>query len=301
MPLADHAELETFLVLARELHFGRTAQCRQVSRQRVSQLVASLERRVGGALFERTSRRVALTDLGRQLLDELEPPYRGVQDALANAAATARGVKGTLRVGAFDILWTRLFVEAAEVLRARRPDVRVAISEISAGDAFRPLELGDVDVMNASLPVLAPDLSVGPVLLAEPRVLALPARHPLARKPDVALEDLAEIPILTAPYMPDSWNDDRAPRETPGGRPIARGPHIHSVAEALAYIGSGKGAFPFGAHMTHYHPYPGVAYLPIRDAPPIEWALVWATGRRTRLLQDFAQIVRAELRRARPT
>jgi DNA-binding transcriptional LysR family regulator len=41
----------------------------------VSRLVAALERRVGGALFERTSRRVRLTPLGQQLVGELPPVY----------------------------------------------------------------------------------------------------------------------------------------------------------------------------------------------------------------------------------
>ena len=54
----DTAEIEVFLVLAEELHFGRTAERLRLPQPRVSRLVAALERRAGGALFERTSRRV---------------------------------------------------------------------------------------------------------------------------------------------------------------------------------------------------------------------------------------------------
>src|SRR5215469_7954060 len=60
----DAAEIEVFLTLAEELHFTRTAERLHLPQSRVSRLVASLERRVGGALFERTSRRVVLTPLG---------------------------------------------------------------------------------------------------------------------------------------------------------------------------------------------------------------------------------------------
>jgi DNA-binding transcriptional LysR family regulator len=60
----DTAEVEVFLVLAEELHFGRTADRLHLPQPRVSRLVASLERRVGGTLFEQTSRRVRLTPLG---------------------------------------------------------------------------------------------------------------------------------------------------------------------------------------------------------------------------------------------
>ncbi|MET7345564.1 LysR family transcriptional regulator [Streptomyces sp. NPDC087866] len=57
----ERYEIETFLALAEELHFARTAERLQVSPGRVSQTVKALERRIGGALFERSSRHVALT------------------------------------------------------------------------------------------------------------------------------------------------------------------------------------------------------------------------------------------------
>jgi hypothetical protein len=62
----DTAEIEVFLVLAEELHFGRTAERLRMPQPRVSRLVAALEHRTGGVLFERTSRRVRLTPLGEQ-------------------------------------------------------------------------------------------------------------------------------------------------------------------------------------------------------------------------------------------
>jgi DNA-binding transcriptional LysR family regulator len=71
----DTAEIEVFLVLAEELHFGRTAERLRLPQPRVSRLVASLERQVGGALFERTSRRVRLTRLGQQLEGRLRPVH----------------------------------------------------------------------------------------------------------------------------------------------------------------------------------------------------------------------------------
>ena len=51
----DTAEIEVFLALAEELHFGRTAERLRMPQPRVSRLVSALERRVGGTLFERTS------------------------------------------------------------------------------------------------------------------------------------------------------------------------------------------------------------------------------------------------------
>src|SRR5436305_14849521 len=95
----DTAEIEVFLVLAEELHFGRTAERLRLPQPRVSRLVASLERRAGGALFERTSRRVRLTPLGEQLAGRLRPAYAQLTAALDEARAAARQAVGAVRIG----------------------------------------------------------------------------------------------------------------------------------------------------------------------------------------------------------
>ncbi|MFF5232210.1 LysR family transcriptional regulator [Dactylosporangium sp. NPDC000521] len=68
---AARHELEAFLTLAEELHFGRTAMRLHVSTARISQTIRSLELRVGTRLFARTSRRVSLSPDGQQLLNNL--------------------------------------------------------------------------------------------------------------------------------------------------------------------------------------------------------------------------------------
>jgi DNA-binding transcriptional LysR family regulator len=95
----DVAQLEAFLVIAEELHFGRAAQRLHVSQPRVSRLIASLERQVGGRLFERTSRKVTLTPLGEQLRDELGAAYTQMLAALDHARRTARRQPGSCESG----------------------------------------------------------------------------------------------------------------------------------------------------------------------------------------------------------
>lgn len=88
----DLRQLEVFLTLADELHFGHTADRLHLTQPQVSRAVAALERHIGAPLFERTSRRVRLTPLGRRLRTEAEPAYRLLQDALRDARAEARQV-----------------------------------------------------------------------------------------------------------------------------------------------------------------------------------------------------------------
>ncbi|PWS44392.1 LysR family transcriptional regulator, partial [Streptomyces sp. FT05W] len=140
----ERLEIEVFLALAEELHFGRTAERLGVSQGRVSQIVKGIERRIGAPLFDRTSRRVALTPLGRQLRTDLEPHHRGIQQAVDRATETARGLTGRLTVG-YTAAWNgSLLLEAADRLRTRHPECAVDILEDSYGATLRSLRTGRV-------------------------------------------------------------------------------------------------------------------------------------------------------------
>jgi DNA-binding transcriptional LysR family regulator len=81
-------ELRSVGVLVAELHFGRAAARLGVTPSTLSRRIVALERELGVSLFERTSRRVALTDAGRQLATRLPAALRQLDAALA-AARTA--------------------------------------------------------------------------------------------------------------------------------------------------------------------------------------------------------------------
>lgn len=90
----DARELEAFLALADELHFGRAGERLYVSQSRVSQLLRSLESKVGARLVDRTSRRVRLTPLGEQLLAGLRPAFDAIVETIEEVREVARGVGG---------------------------------------------------------------------------------------------------------------------------------------------------------------------------------------------------------------
>ncbi|WP_209439471.1 LysR family transcriptional regulator [Kitasatospora phosalacinea] len=94
-------DIEIFLALAEELHFGRTAERLHVSQARVSQSITAQERRLGVKLFDRTSRRVALTPVGRRLREDLQQAVDLLHAGLARARAAGPGAERTLRLGVF--------------------------------------------------------------------------------------------------------------------------------------------------------------------------------------------------------
>ncbi|MFE0131972.1 LysR family transcriptional regulator [Streptomyces sp. NPDC059037] len=289
----ERDELECFLLLADELHFGRTADRMRLSRARVSQLVQRLERRVGAPLFIRTSRRVALTSLGRQLRADLEPHHRAIAAALERAAATARGIESVLHVGFSNPLTGEIVLKATEALRASHPGLAVEICEVPLSDPYGQLRNGEFDVQLTEFPVQEADLGAGPALLAEERVLAIAAGHPLAGRDAVSPEDLADVTLLTiAGDVPDYWLEHHVPSHTPLGRPIARGPGVTNMQEALMLAAAGKGALLAPAHTGTYYARPGVAYVPFTDAEPVGYGMVWRAGDDTGAIEAFTRTAR---------
>ncbi|WP_406293555.1 LysR family transcriptional regulator [Embleya sp. NBC_00888] len=289
----ERDELETFLILAEELHFGRTADRMRLSRSRVSQLVNRLERHVGAPLFVRTSRRVGLTAIGRQLRDDVAPLHLALAAAVERARSTARGIDAVLHVGFSTPLTGEIVLRAAEMLRSAHPELAVEICEVPLADPYGQLRNGQFDVQVAELPVREIDLAHGPVLLREGRTLAIASDHPLAAHAAVVFEDLADLPLLTiAGELPDHVREFHAPTRTPGGRAIGRGPSVTNMQEALMMVAAGRGALLSPAHASAYFARPGVTYVPFLDAEPVDYGLVWRSEENTEAMRVFAQAIR---------
>jgi DNA-binding transcriptional LysR family regulator len=300
----EQREIEIFLTLADELHFGRAAERLHVSTARVSQTVKKLEQRIGAPLFERTSRRVELTPIGRRLGDELRPAYQRIQDAIEEAVAAGRGVRGTLRVGFVGAAAGKFVLEVAEAFQAEHPDCDVQFHEKQFGAGLGPLRAGEFDMLLATVPVFGAreaDLTGGSVLFEESRLLAVSAGHPFARRPSVSFADLARTTILrTTPAVPDYWDHALVPQHMPDGRPVERGPSFGTVQEMLALVGAGFGTYPVPAQAKGYHPRPDVAYVPIHNAPPHQWRLIWLSAAETAKIRAFDHAA-ATLAKARRT
>ncbi|MEU7134989.1 LysR substrate-binding domain-containing protein [Streptomyces sp. NPDC046261] len=288
----ERRDLEIFLALAEELHFGRTAERLHVSQARVSQTVKQLERRIGALLFERTSRRVALTPIGRRLLEDVRPGYELIKAGVARAVAAGRGLGEPLRVGFASPLAGELVLAAASVYRGHDPAAgEVLIHETPLCDPFGLLRTGELDLLLAQFPVAEPDLRTGPVLISDTRVLAVSTRHPFAGRPSVRLEDLAAEKLLSlSGPVPAYWLDHLLPRTTPGGLPLERGEEAATRQELLALVGAGRGVHPTAAHEVRYYARPNIAYVPLADAPPLEYGLVWRAAAGTGRVRAFAEM-----------
>ncbi|MFD8291576.1 LysR family transcriptional regulator [Streptomyces lavendulae] len=299
----ERLEMEAFLGLAAELHFGRTAERLHVTTGRVSQLIKKIERKVGAPLFERTNRSVRLTPLGHRLYDEVRPAYEEIQAALARAVSSTRAAAvEVLRVGFMGAAAGQVAHQAGQMFSEREPGWRVRIREVQLSDALARLHEGEVDILILALPITEPGIIVGPVLFSEARMLAVPASHALARRESVTLEDLADVALIrVSGALPGGWLSDLWPDRTPQGRPIAPGPEVETFMEALQAVASGTGAVIVGEQVTRFYVRPGIAYVPITGTPRLDRALVWLRSCSIPAIRPFTATALEAARLLHPT
>ncbi|MBT2545488.1 LysR family transcriptional regulator [Streptomyces sp. ISL-44] len=285
-------DIEIFLALAEELHFGRSAERLHVTQARVSQSIAKQERRIGGALFRRTSRRVELTSIGARLYAELKPAYQQILDGTQSAAAeAARGVHGTLKIGTMGAL-SQILTATNALFRGHHPGAELDFVEVQPTTPFAGLRSGEVDMALLWLPVREGDLTVGPVVSERPLVCVVGSEHPLAKRDSICMEDLGDYEVPSSQHpLPAYFEEALLPFHTPSGRPIRRGTKVATWQETLIAVSAGRVVQPIQAEAADYYPWPGVKYLPIDDAPMGRWALVWRTNAESPLVRAYVESV----------
>ena len=282
-------DIEVFLTLAEELHFGRTATRLHLTAARASQSIKQQERRIGAPLFERTTRTVRLTPLGEQLRSELSAGYRQITEAVQNAAAAAAsGLSGRLAIGIMGSMSWRIS-HVIDLFSARHPALELRYSEIQPTAPLEALRAGEVDASMLWLPVTEPDLVSGPVVHTSNTVLMVHANHPLAERESVCVEDLGDCVVLQGTALPASMEEVFHPLRTPSGRAIRRGPVVASWHEEMSIVASGRCVCAVVEEAVGFYPRPNIVYLPMRDAPKSEWALVWRRTAETPAIRALMQ------------
>lgn len=284
-------ELRIFLTLADELHFGRTAERLNISQSRVSQAIRTLETQTGGALFQRTSRHVALTPLGERMRAQVGPAYEQLRRGFEDAREQAMGISGTLRIGLYTPLSAgRHMVGIVRAFTARHPDCDVVF--VNTGLTDDPLSWvrsGRVDLLATRLPIDRPDITVGPILSRERRVLLISREDPLARRDEIDYDDIGDRMVSDIPTFPREMMDVYIPPVTSSGRRLRR-TVSQTTEEVMMRVAVGELVHPTVEGWMDHHAHPGVVAVPIRDLPPSETGLVWVAAVHSPRVDAFVSI-----------
>ncbi|MFF3004935.1 LysR family transcriptional regulator [Kitasatospora sp. NPDC057940] len=264
LPELPLQELECFSVLVRQLHFGRTAQLLGVSQGRVSQLIKRLEGRVGAPVFERTSRRVELTELGRELAEQVVPAVDRLRAGFEAARARAASTDRPLRLG----FQCAVYEPVARAI-AGLAEGAAQLVELSWGDPFSHLGRGEIDLAIVLSPCREDGLRVLLEFSRQPMYVALSAGHRLVGAASVSADELAGLALIEPRGpAPDYWRRANAPRRTPDGRELAYPAGAATLQEGLSTVASTRLGLLLCEASTAYVQRPDIRYLPVPDLEP---------------------------------
>ncbi|WP_329121606.1 LysR family transcriptional regulator [Streptomyces sp. NBC_01465] len=262
-------QLNYFVTVAEELHFGRAAEKLHIVQSAVSQQVRRLERELGAELFDRSPRHVRLTAAGLRLL----PEARAVL-AAADRARAAVAARPPLRLGTSTGLGAhldRVLAAFAEMA----PDTPVELVSAPTRDRLAQVAEGRLDATFVRSPGPSPGLRFVP-LWDDPLIAVVPASHPLAARPDIALADLAALPLMLTERRNNPALVDLVVNacQSAGFEPVP-GPTGGSLQNTHAMIGSRATPMWTVAYASHADQLPStrVAFVPFR-AP----GLILSTG-----------------------
>jgi DNA-binding transcriptional LysR family regulator len=292
-------DLRYFVTVAEELHFTRAAERLYVSQPALSKQIRMLERQLGAELFERDQQGVALTPVGTALL----PHARRVLAAWDQAWQAAEQAKGqqraTLLVGMSTTLVRSGMLPAIRSrFTAIRPGAAVTLREISWEDPTAGLARKLTDVAFVWLPLPDPGRYRWTVVAEEPRLVAMPADGPLARRIDqcqpgtdspVDFADLLDEAFLALPRSAGPLREYWLATDARGGKPPVVGAEIASVGETYEALMDGRGIVLLAAGNAPLVALDGVITRSVRGLSPCQLALAWRAGDQRPLVRDYVR------------
>lgn len=283
--------LRYFVAVAEELHFGRAAQRLHIAQPPLSQQIRRLERDLGVTLFDRTNRRVALTDAGRAFLPEARLTLTQAERAAQVATRAARGEVGQLSIGHMTSAELNVFPRLLPVFRRRHPSIELAFQLLGASEQLRMLRDGQIHAGFLRLPARDPTLTVRP-LVREPLVVVLPERHPLARRRSLTLGALRaeRFVLFSRSHAPEYFDALVAICRQAGVEPtiVQETTRLHTT---ISLVASGRGVSLVPRCVSRLGT-PGVVWRPLRPpAPGTEIGLAYDPANPSRLLRAFVAVV----------
>lgn len=249
--------LRYFVRVASELHFGRAAEQLGISQPPLSQQIRQLEGELGVQLFERSSRRVRLTLVGRLFLEEARATLERAEHAINVTRRAASGEIGELSIGlSASALFMPIFSESVTDFRRLHPEVHLDLSEKSLAAQREGVAGGALDIgliRSGRRPTLPSDLTA--MAIAVDRMyVAMPTGHRLANTSDpIDVADLGGEPMVHYPYDREGFQEDLWRLFGSAGLHPRLVQETHEMSTLLGLVSAGLGITVLPASLRRLH------------------------------------------------
>lgn len=188
-------QMRAFVALARTGNFTSAAATMHVTQSALSGLIKELEQTLGARVVDRSTRRIALTEIGRELYPLFSQMIDDLDGALANVADHTQLRKGVVRIAAPQLMCCTLVPEAVAAYRAGFPDIDVRIADSAVESVIARVLSGESDIGIGPEREAVPQLDARE-LFEMPFSLVFPRGHPLEESGRVTWQDVGRYPFI---------------------------------------------------------------------------------------------------------
>jgi len=289
-----------FVAVAEELSFTNAAKRLGMAQPPLSYQIRSLESEIGVQLFERRSRKVFLTDAGSCFLDAARLVLQQAEAAVEIARQAKSGTLGTVRVGFGKGLGDIVSAVINQHLRLF-PSIEIDVRDVFSGFQVEALRTRKIDVGFSHGGPLALDL-ISEQLFKEGLTIVLPRHNPLAKRPRLAMGDLADqtIMLIDRSVSPGVYDKvlELSRKAGLNLRTVSTDTTPYDEAGAMK-VASGRGIY-FAVGKSPIHPAfaDRLVAVPLHDSlASIEVSLAWRKGESAPAILNFIESARKQLRR----
>jgi DNA-binding transcriptional LysR family regulator len=195
--MLDVKRMRVLREVAQRGSFSAAAESLSYTQSAISQQIAALEREAGTTLVERNARGVRLTDAGRALVTHADAILARLADAEAELEAISGLRAGRVRLGSFPSAGATLMPKAIAAFREAHPGVEVQLHPAEPDDGLALLRAGELDIALTIVTTWDDACAIREGvelthILDDPMYAAVPDSHPMARKRNLRLRDLAD-------------------------------------------------------------------------------------------------------------
>lgn len=287
-------QIECFVAVADELHFGRAATRLHMSQPPLSLHIRNLESLMGVQLLYRTKRSVSLTPSGKFFLEKVQPLLGELRDAVDMAQRIEMGHTGKLVIG--FVASTAYTVLPPIMIEFRRfePDCRVDLCQLSLHAQLEALRSGAIDVGVLRPPVVDPLIQTE-LLVREPFIVAVPADHAFAARRSVKVEAMMNEPIIMPPRTSVLFKAIQHCFHSAGFEPrIIQ--EVTGLKTILGLVSAGMGVslVPASSRRVQMQ---NVVFRPMMRPPVAETVLAWRKGMSSPMFNSFVLTARKVAKR----
>jgi DNA-binding transcriptional LysR family regulator len=284
--------LRYFIAVAEELHFGRAAEKMHIAQPPLSQQIKRLEDELDVKLFNRSSRRVELTEAGRIFLPEARAIIQRADEACSTLYKLAKGKSGYFAVAFSEPAINTFLPGAIKEFMEKYPDVQLSLNELGILEQFHAL-----DEKRIHLSFMRPfghdtEAYSKRLIMSERYLTALPAGHKLCSEAFITLDMLKDEPLILFPRSKHPHLRSRFDEcfHDCGFEPMVI-EEMSSKHTTLSFVAAGV-ALTLVPESSMVYSLPGVEFKELKSKlPPVEIYALWRPENESPMIKNLLDLV----------